>query len=88
MGQIYYTRFMIFVLPVIVGILLGVILWKRRTEAVSWVILLLDVILWCILTNINTHGSEAPGLLIWMFSLFAISFAVVEVIKKIRSRWP
>ena len=86
MGQIYYTRFMIFVLPVIVGILLGVVLWKRRTEVVSWTILLLNAILWCILTNINTHGSEGPGLLVWMFSLFAISFAVIEVIKKIRSR--
>ena len=82
MTQIYYNLFMIFVLPVIIGLLFGVCLWKiKKTYFLSWILLFGGVVWWCILSRINTHGSEGPGLLAWMYSLFTLSFVVVEIIK-------
>lgn len=84
MLQIYYVRFMIFVLPVLIGLLFGIFLWKVKiTKYLTGLFLLACTIQWCVLANINTHGSEGPGLISLMCSLAALSFLVVEVIKLI-----
>lgn len=73
---------MIYVLPIIIGLLLGICLLKfKKTYFLSWLMLLVGVAWWCILSHINTHGSEGPGLLAWMYSLMTLSFTLVEVIK-------
>ncbi len=81
MVQIYYI-FMIFVLPTLVGLLLGICLWRlKKTRVLSGLMLLVGVVWWCVLSHTNTHGSEGPGLLALMYSLMALAFTVVEVIK-------
>ncbi|MBQ2932232.1 MAG: hypothetical protein IJE62_05260 [Clostridia bacterium] len=82
MAQIYYNFFMIYVLPTIVGLLLGICLWKlKKTQILSELMILVGVVWWCILSRINTHGSEGPGLLALMYSLMTLAFVVVEIIK-------
>lgn len=82
MAQIYYNLSMIYVLPVIIGLISGICLWKfRKTYFLSGLMLTGCVVWWCILSYINTHGSEGPGLLAWMYSLMALSFTGVEIIK-------
>lgn len=82
MAQIYYNLFFIYVLPVFLGFLLGICLWKlRKTYILSALLLFASMVWWCILPHINTHGSEGPGLLALMFSLMTISFTCIEIIK-------
>ena len=82
MAQIYYNFFMIYVLPTIVGLLLGICLWKlKKTQILAGVMILVGIVWWCVLSHINTHGSEGPGLLNVMYSLMALAFTVVEIIK-------
>lgn len=49
--------------------------------------ILLDIVFWCILLNINTHGSEGPGILVTMYSLVTLTFSFVEIIKLIFRRY-
>lgn len=87
MAQIYYVRFMIYVLPTIIGLILGICLWKiKKTYFLSGVMFLVGVVWWGVLSCINTHGSEGPGILACMYSLVALSFTVVEVIKKLSKK--
>lgn len=82
MRQIYYNIFMIYVLPIIIGLILGICLWKiKKTYFLSGLMILIGCVWWCVLPHINTHGSEGSGLLALMYSIMAISFTVVEVIK-------
>lgn len=82
MEQEYINIFCIFILPVLIGLVLGIILWNfKKTYIISAVLLFICVILWCVIPNINTHGSEGPGLLLWMFSLFKAAFSFVEIVK-------
>lgn len=88
MAQINFTVFYIYILPVIIGLLLGLSLWKlRKTYLLSALMLLLGIIFWCILLNINTHGSEGPGILVTMYSLVTLTFSFVEIIKLIFRRY-
>ncbi len=43
--------------------------------------LLVGVVWWFVLSHVNTHGSEGPGLLVRMYSLIVLAFTVVEIIK-------
>ncbi len=88
MAQINFTIFFIYILPVIVGFLVGLCLWKlRKTYILSVLMILLDIVFWCILSNINTHGSEGPGILVTMYTLTALGFTFVEIIKLIIRRY-
>lgn len=88
MTQINFAVFFIYILPVIVGLLLGLSLWKlRKTYLLSAFMLLIGIIFWCILLNINTHGSEGPGILVTMYTLTALGFTFVEIIKLIIRRY-
>ncbi len=81
-AQKYYNIIMIFVLPVVIGLILGICLWKiKKTYFLSGVMIIVAIIWWGILSQINTHGSEGPGLLAIMYSLITGAFVFIEVIK-------
>lgn len=81
MSQAYYFLILV-ILPIIVGLLLGICLWKlKKAYFLSGFMLLVSVVWWCVLSHINTHGSEGPGLLLWMYSFTTLAFTVVEIIK-------
>lgn len=91
MPLISRNTFYIFILPAVIGLILGICLWKvRKTYILSGVMLLGGVVWWIVLSQINTHGSEGPGLLALMYSLISVAFSVVEAIKlvvrKIKTR--
>lgn len=82
MAQINWNLFCIFVLPFLVGLSLGIILWKcKKTYLLSGGMLVLCLLLWCVISNVNTHGSELFGLIMWMFFCFSFGFLLVEIIK-------
>ena len=82
MEQIYFNIFCIFILPALIGLVLGIILWRLKgTYVISAVLIFISAIWWYVMPHINTHGNEGPGLLLWMYSLFAITFSVVEIVK-------
>lgn len=88
MAQINFTVFFIYILPVIVGLLLGLSLWKlKKTYILSVLLILLDIVFWYILSNINTHGSEGAGILVTMYTLTAIAFTLIEIIKLVIRRY-
>lgn len=84
MPRINRNTFYIFVLPTLIGFILGICLWKfKKSNILSGLMILVGVVWWSVLSQINTHGSEGPGLLALMYSLMSIAFIVVEVIKSI-----
>lgn len=88
MARINFTVFCIFILPVIVGLLLGLCLWKlKKTYIFSVLMILLDIVFWCILSNINTHGSEGAGILVTMYTLTTLAFSFIEIIKLVIRRY-
>lgn len=84
MLQIYFNISYIFIIPSVSGLLLGLCFLKsRKTYIISAILLAICMVLWCIIPNINTHGNEGFGIILWMYSLFAIAFSVVEAVKLI-----
>ena len=84
MPLINRNTFYIFILPTLIGLILGVCLWKiKKTYILSGLMIVVGVIWWCVLSQINTHGSEGPGLLATMYSLIAVAFTLVEIVKVI-----
>ena len=49
--------------------------------------ILLDIVFWCILSNINTHGSEGAGILVTMYTLTTLAFSFIEIIKLVIRRY-
>ncbi|MBQ9757746.1 MAG: hypothetical protein IJW15_04985 [Clostridia bacterium] len=77
-------QFMLFfyVLPILCGLILGMIFWEfPKTYLLDGVLLGVCVIWWCILSNINLHGSEGPGIIFWLYTHAVLTFSVVELIK-------
>ena len=90
-NRINRNTFYIFILPTLIGLVLGICLWKiKKTYILSGLMIVLGVIWWCVLSQINTHGSEGPGLLAAMYSLIAVAFTLVEgvklIVRKIKAR--
>ena len=84
MPLINRNTFYIFILPTLIGLMLGICLWKiKKTYILSGLMIVVGVIWWCVLSQINTHGSEGPGLLATMYSLIAVAFTLVEIVKVI-----
>ncbi len=82
MLQIYMNISYVFIIPPILGILTGLCLIKfKKTYVFSAILLTICIILWCIVPNINTHGSEGPGIMLWIYSLFTAAVSIVEAIK-------
>lgn len=82
MLQIYFNISYIFIMPLVLGALLGLALIKiKKTYIFSVALLTMCVVLWCIIPNINTHGNEGFGIMLWMYSLFTAAFSAFEAIK-------
>ena len=82
MWQIYYNIFMMYILPAVVGLLLGLCMWKvKKSYILSQIMLFVGVLWWSILPHVNNHGSEGAGILALMYSHLAIFFAVTDGLK-------
>ncbi len=74
----------VFVFPALVGLLLGICLWRvKKAYIVSGLMIVVGAIWWCVLSQINTHGSEGPGILAIMYTVVTVAFAFVEIAKVI-----
>lgn len=81
MTQMQFILFF-YVLPIFCGLILGVVFWKfKKSFLLAGILIVACVIWWCILSNINLHGSEGPGIIFWMYCHFVLSFSLVELIK-------
>ena len=68
--------------PALCGLILnGILLKFKRSYLVAIAMIVIAVIWHIILSNIHTHGSEGPGLILLLYSCFALSFSVFELIK-------
>ncbi len=90
MTQMQFIIFF-YILPILVGFIFGMIFWKfKKSYFLIGVMIAICVIWWTILSNINLHGSEGPGLVFCMYSNLISGFSVVEIVKflvrKIKSR--
>ena len=77
-------QFMLFfnIFPILCGLVSGIILWKlKKTYLLAGVMLSACAVWRCVLSNINLHGNEGPGLIWWMFTQAVLSFLAVELIK-------
>ena len=88
MWQIYYNIFMMYILPAIIGILLGICMWKvKKSYILSQIMLFVGVLWWSILPHVNNHGSEGAGILALMYSYIVIFFAVTDGVKHIVKKY-
>lgn len=82
MLQINFNVFFIYILPLIVGLIIALCLWKFKiTRVLVCIMLFAAIVWWCILHSINTHGSEGPGILATMYSQCTLAFTAIEIIK-------
>lgn len=86
-------QFMIFfyILPILVGLIFGIVFWRfKKSYFLTGVLIAVCVIWWIILSNINFHGSEGPGLIFYLYFNLISGFSVVElfkfIVRKIKSR--
>ena len=90
MTQMQFILYFYF-LPALCGLILSGILWNfKKSYLVAIGMIVIDVIWHFVLSNIHTHGNEGPGLILLLYSCFALSFSVFELIKfvieKIKTR--
>jgi len=82
--QISYVQFVVYILPAIVGLFLGICLCKlNKTYYFSVFLLFVCVVWWWVLSHINTHGSEGPGILAMMYSVMTTFFVLTDIVKHI-----
>ena len=68
--------------PALCGLILSGSLWKlKKSYIVAIAMIVIAVIWYFVLSNINTHGSEGPGLLLLLYSSFTFVFSIFELIK-------
>ena len=78
------TQFMLIfqALPILCGLIFGAILWKfRKTYILAVIMLIAGAVWWLMLSNINLHGNEGPGLILYMYICAVSAFLVVELMK-------
>lgn len=90
MTQIQFALFF-YVMPMLCGLILGIIFWKfKKTYLLAGALLGVCVIWRSVLSNINLHGNEGPGILFGLYTHLVLTFIVVEFIKfiyrKIKTR--
>ncbi len=82
MTQIYFNLFFLYILPIIIGLVFAIMNWKSKKTYICTIgMIVICAVLWCIIPNIHTHGSELPGLILWMYSFLTLTFSIVELIK-------
>ena len=87
MSRVNRNTFYIFILPPLIGMVLGICLWKiKKTYILSALMVVAGFIWWCVLSQINTHGSEGLGIFAMMYTLMSGAFVIVEAIKYIARR--
>lgn len=70
------------VMPFLIGALAGLLMLKfKKSYFVTLGVVLLSIIAWIVVSNINTHGSEGPGLRCVQISFLALGMVAVEVCK-------
>ncbi len=86
MTQMQFFLFF-YALPIMCGLILGMIFWKfKKSYLLTGILLGVSLIWWHILSNINLHGSEGPGIIFCLYAHLVITFSVVELIKFILRR--
>ena len=72
----------VYILPVLCGLAIGVAFWKfKKSYLLTGMLLASCIIWWCIISNVNIHGSEGPGMIFWMYTHLVLSFSFVNLIK-------
>ena len=86
MTQMQFFLFF-YALPILCGIILGMIFWKfKKSYLLTGVLLGGSLIWWYILSNISLHGNEGPGIIFCLYAHLVLTFSVVELIKFIVRR--
>lgn len=85
MGQILFNVFMVFILPVVIGIAVRVAVRKmRKSFIITGGLILLAVVMWVIAVSIPSHGSEANEIFAMMTTCLAIGALVAGLIIRYR----
>lgn len=75
----------LFIIPFILGILVRLFLGKfKRIYILTLCLIILNIVSYIIVSNINTHGSEGPMLRCVQFSSFTVSMIIIEIIEYIK----
>lgn len=70
------------VIPFLTGIAADLLLLKvKKSYLITTGIVVLSILAWVVVSNINTHGSEGPGLRCLQLSCFALGMTIVEIIR-------
>lgn len=84
MGQILFNIFMVYILPVIIGIAVRVAVRKMRKPFIVTVgLILLAVVMWAIAVIVPSHGSEGNGIMAMMATCLALGAVITGVITRI-----
>lgn len=84
MGQILFNIFMVYILPVIIGIAVRVVVRKMRKPFIVTVgLILLAVVMWAIAVIVPSHGSEGNGIMAMMATCLAVGALVAGLITRI-----
>lgn len=87
MGQIILNCFVVFILPIIIGIAVRVAVRKmRKPFIVTGGLILLAVVMWAIVVIVPSHGSEANGIMATMATCLAGGALVAGLITRIRHK--
>lgn len=81
MLQILVNYVFIFIIPFIIGLIVRFFGRKfNKFYFITFGLAILTIILYFIVSNINTHGSEGPILRVMQLGSFTVGIAIVEVI--------
>ncbi len=86
MTQIQFILFF-YALPILCGLIAGIILWKtKKSHLILAALYVIYIVALCVISNINLHGNEGPGILLGMYFNFVLAFSAVEVIKFLKGK--
>ena len=87
MTDLYWLWAWLTVIPFLFGIFADVLMLKvKKSYFITAGIVILSAVAWIVVSNINTHGSEGPGLRCLQLSCFALGMTLVEIIKFVINR--
>ena len=84
MGQILFNIFMVFVLPAMIGVIVGVAISKmRKPFVVTGGLILIAAVMWVIAVVVPNHGNEASGIMAVITTCLALGAFITGVIIRI-----